>query len=529
MHMNQRRRLVGAVLAVLVLGSCSFGSSDVAPQADSSTRPPATPTPSSGGTEPTPGDSDNSHEADADEIRTRTLTAIDPRYHATWPDIPGADPLNQALTEAVKAQVVDFVADLPEAAPDAAAAVPELNIGWHLIAESDTVVGVRLTSYLFAGAGGAERSRTWWFDRSTSELVDNSALSADPDKFARALAWTVRAPGVDRDLVRDSVADGLSDVSFTDSGALEVRFDEYAVAPGSSGVVTVRLSADLTTRLLTDFGGAARAAASVSPVDAEDDELVTPAPPQGDSATHGPDDSPSVEPNNPESGPESGESEHPGQSGPDAGPNPGSDREVDCSRLKCVALTFDDGPVADTERLLRKLRHLDAPATFFVLGQQAAVYPETLAKVARAGHEIGVHTWDHKQLTSLGGRDIRDEIVSSVREVRKATGVRPTLLRPPYGATGPRIDAITARLGLAQVLWNVDTRDWAVKSVNPIVREVRRSARRNSIVLMHDIHRTSVDAVPQVVRTLRNRGYTLVTVSQLLGDTTPGHRYYSGN
>lgn len=201
---------------------------------------------------------------------------------------------------------------------------------------------------------------------------------------------------------------------------------------------------------------------------------------------------------------------------------PRHQRPVDCRRQKCIALTFDDGPVADTGRLLRMLRRQHVTATFFVLGQQVRAHPELVARAARQGHEIGIHTWDHRKLTTLSLRRIRAEMTGTVREVKRATGVRPTLLRPPYGASDQRVLRTARRLGLTQVLWSLDTFDWRTLDVRTTVRAVRRGARPGRIILMHDIHQASVDAVPRVIQVLRRQGYHLVTVSHLLGRTTPG-------
>ncbi|WP_110207326.1 polysaccharide deacetylase family protein [Nocardioides daejeonensis] len=485
-----RGRVLSVLLcAVLVLSGCNFGGADDSGAPDAS---------------PSAQQSKGAGESSAgQEIRTRTLTSFAPRYHATWPVVPGADALNQELADEVTRQVDAFTAEVE---PGGTAA-PELNIGWRLVAQSDQVVAVRLDTYEFAGASGAESSRTWWFDPATGRVLDNRELIADPEALGIALAASVEDPDADRSRIRRAAEEGLDDLEFTSTGALRVRFDEYAVAPGSSGEVVVTLDTARTELVLSDFGRLASAAASSLATDDESQGLVTPAPP--------------------EETPEPVETETPLK--PEAsGSTPPEPREVNCRKAKCVALTFDDGPVSDTTRLLRTLRRLDVPATFFVLGQQAATYPELVAKTARAGHEIGIHTWDHKQLTSLKPPAIRQEMRSAAREVRRITGRAPTLVRPPYGATDARVQRIARELGLAQVLWSVDTLDWKRKAAKPVIAEVKKSTRRGSIILMHDIHRTSVDAVPGVVKALQAKGYTLVTVSQLLGKTKPGQKYYSG-
>ncbi|MFT4288649.1 polysaccharide deacetylase family protein [Nocardioides sp.] len=200
--------------------------------------------------------------------------------------------------------------------------------------------------------------------------------------------------------------------------------------------------------------------------------------------------------------------------------------QVNCAKVKCVALTFDDGPGPDTERLLSYLRKGKVRATFFMLGQQVKAYPKVAKDVARAGHEIGVHTWDHQDLTRLSKADVAAELGDTVRIIGKDTGVTPTLLRPPYGATNARVEAAAARAHLAVALWDVDTLDWKTRSTQATIASALHDTRRGSIVLIHDIHATSVAAVPAIIRGLRHRGYRFVTVSQLLGHPKPGKKYF---
>ena len=172
---------------------------------------------------------------------------------------------------------------------------------------------------------------------------------------------------------------------------------------------------------------------------------------------------------------------------------------VDCHKLKCVALTFDDGPGPYTNKLLNILKSNHAPATFFVLGESVQLYPADLRREAELGMEIGTHTWDHRDLTKLDSEKQAQEANSAAELISTLTGHYPTLLRPPFGAWNPP----TRKLGYAVVLWDVDTEDWRNRSTA-----------------------TTVDAVPGIIRGLRERGYTLVTVSQLV-DPQPGGLYYS--
>ncbi|WP_214323293.1 polysaccharide deacetylase family protein [Nonomuraea sediminis] len=198
----------------------------------------------------------------------------------------------------------------------------------------------------------------------------------------------------------------------------------------------------------------------------------------------------------------------------------------DCRRAKCVALTFDDGPGRYTGHLLDILRRRGVRATFFVLGENvAADKGRNLRRIVTEGHEIGNHTWNHAALTTLPRERIRNQLERTERLVRRLTGIRMRLMRPPYGATDRRVADVTRREGLAQILWSVDTLDWRDR-VPAVVARRAGAARPGSIILMHDIHRTTVAAVPRVIDKLKHKGYTFVTVSDLYGKPlVPGRKY----
>ncbi len=202
--------------------------------------------------------------------------------------------------------------------------------------------------------------------------------------------------------------------------------------------------------------------------------------------------------------------------------------KVNCRKAKCVALTFDDGPGPFTTTLLGHLKQANVPATFFMLGQQVETHHQVTRAVAEAGHEIGVHTWDHRMLTKLDVQQVRQEITSSIKIVKKITGSTPKLMRPPYGETNQVVASEAKRAKVAQILWNVDTLDWKTRDTKKTVAAALKQTRRGSILLLHDIHATSVAAVPGIIEGLRKKGYTFVTVSQLLGKTKPGRSYSHG-
>lgn len=200
-------------------------------------------------------------------------------------------------------------------------------------------------------------------------------------------------------------------------------------------------------------------------------------------------------------------------------------RRIDCRQHHCVALTFDDGPGEYTGHVLDLLAAHHARATFFLLGQM--ITNETrdfVRRMVSEGHEVGNHSWDHAALSGLSPEALRQELERTQEAVRKVTGVRMRLMRPPYGATNHEVQAGTKQAGLAQILWAVDTLDWLNR--NPTVIAQRSAAAKpGDIVLMHDIHATTVQALPRLLDELDRKGFTYVTVSELLGPTVPGKEY----
>lgn len=206
--------------------------------------------------------------------------------------------------------------------------------------------------------------------------------------------------------------------------------------------------------------------------------------------------------------------------------NPPPPGAVDCSQAKCIALTFDDGPGPHTERLLGMLSSKGARATFFVTGSMVRANPGVARRIANTpGMEIANHSSTHPQLNRVGSAQLRREIIGNHATIREVTGKDVTVFRPPYGARNSAVDAMAAEAGEAVIMWDVDTDDWRTRNATSTRRAVAEQARSGSIVLMHDIHSPTVDAVPGIIADLQGQGYVLVTVSELLGGTTPGQVY----
>lgn len=184
-------------------------------------------------------------------------------------------------------------------------------------------------------------------------------------------------------------------------------------------------------------------------------------------------------------------------------------------RRKRVALTFDDGPGPYTDAVLSELRKKKVKATFFMLGQQVDAYPSTARKVLDAGHELANHSSVHAMLPGEA------DVARASRVIRKRTGFKPCLFRPPYGAMNASLRNSVKRLGMKTILWDVDTLDWRLPGSGSISKSITRKSRPGSIVLMHDAGGSrgqTVDALSGAISTLRKRGYEFVTVTELLGN-----------
>lgn len=190
---------------------------------------------------------------------------------------------------------------------------------------------------------------------------------------------------------------------------------------------------------------------------------------------------------------------------------------------RVVALTFDDGPGPYTAAVVKELRRLKVPATFFEIGDQISGYRTLVANMVHWGFVIGDHTWNHPQLTLLPSSTVIKQIASTKNLITKVTGTPPLFMRPPYGAQNARIRTLAGRLGLVTTLWSIDTRDWSRPGVSAIVRAAL-AARPGEIIIMHDgggNRSETIAAIPAIVRGLRARGDHLVTLPQLLALAPP--------
>lgn len=181
-----------------------------------------------------------------------------------------------------------------------------------------------------------------------------------------------------------------------------------------------------------------------------------------------------------------------------------------------VALTFDDGPSKHTGRLLDIFSTHGGKGTFFVVGNILQNRSDVLQRMVAEGHEIGGHSWDHRQLTKLGSADLYSQLTGTRAKILELTGVDATLLRPPYGSYNSDVKNICKDLGIVMVNWSLDTLDWKYKDPDRIYETILSEVQDRDIILCHDLHGTTVEAMERVVPELIARGYQLVTVSELL-------------
>ena len=182
-----------------------------------------------------------------------------------------------------------------------------------------------------------------------------------------------------------------------------------------------------------------------------------------------------------------------------------------------IAITFDDGPGANTERILDILERYNVRATFCVIGSRISGHEDIIRRTFESGHEIIGHSWSHPLYTHISRSEILRQLVYTNNEIYRVTGTRPTFHRPPYGALNYTVKSVSRELDMAILNWSVDPRDWAQgATASGIFDHIMATVFDGAILLFHDIHDVTVDAVQIIIPELILRGYQLVTASELL-------------
>lgn len=390
-----------------------------------------------------------------------------------------------------------------------------LTLTPHVVASSSKTVAIAMS----ATTPGGTNTALVYYDPQTNHSFASTALIA-PAQWDSFVTQVAEHAGDDRErataqLKEPSFPNGAGPaIGFSAEGDLVVIFghvDGQTIAP-------VALAGDEAASLLTQLGTQARASARY-PTAATTPDVFT----AFDPATVG--GTPVTSPA-PSSTPASTSSTTPAST-PGSTPVPTADHRpqlalgTDCQTKKCVALTFDDGPLPATQDVLDQLNTLKAPATFFMLGTSVDAFPTMVTTVAANGMEIASHNQVHTQMSRTGQGLLTKQVTMSADNLRTLTGQDPLFLRPPYGSRNKNSDAIVGTQGMAVALWSVDTLDWKHSqgsqpaAQSAILSAINSEISNGGVILMHDIHANSRASTTAVVTTLREQGYTLVTMAEL--------------
>ena len=338
------------------------------------------------------------------------------------------------------------------------------------------------------GAHPVSLTHFWTFDKKSGEVISLNDLTEQSEKATREIVAAARnniketikqRQQAELDLNETITQETLSNFVITDGGnSLAWPIGQASLLPSAYGEMTIKVPIDAVAKYLQN--PTARKLANI------------PKPPE-----------PKPEPK-------------PAPAVPAPAPTTGN---------KVIALTFDDGPGPYTAHLLDVLDQYGAKATFFLIGSKVSSQANVVRSIHARGHQLGNHSWSHPELPKLPVDQIAGEIDRTNDAIKQATGVTPAILRPPYGAVnGVVLEQLRLR-GMSSILWSVDTRDWADRNSDIVCSRAVAGARPGAIILMHDIHQTSVGAVPCILSALKQQGYSFVTVQGLLGNTTPGVGY----
>lgn len=208
---------------------------------------------------------------------------------------------------------------------------------------------------------------------------------------------------------------------------------------------------------------------------------------------------------------------------------------------KLIALTYDDGPTAKyTMELMTWLKENNVPATFYLCGNRVKENPTAVKTLAENGFELANHTYDHPLLPKQSKESIRKQLQETHDLIKEASGVTVKTMRPPFGAKNQAVVDVCKELGYQIILWDVDTEDWRKRSTEQMMNSIRKLTGDGSIILMHDrLHggkNTVMETTKQTVAEYRAKGYTFVTVTELLGtdgrgasDTLPAETASTGS
>ena len=338
------------------------------------------------------------------------------------------------------------------------------------------------------GAHPVSLTHFWTFDKKSGEVISLSDLTGQSEKATEEIVAAARnniketikqRQQAELDLNETITQETLSNFVITDGGnSLAWPIGQASLLPSAYGEMTIKVPIDAVAKYLQN--PTARKLANI------------PKPPE-----------PKPEPK-------------PAPAVPAPAPTTGN---------KVIALTFDDGPGPHTAHLLDILDQYGAKATFFLIGSKVSSQANVVRNIQARGHQLGNHSWSHPELPKLPADQIASEIDRTNDAIKQATGVTPTVMRPPYGAVNSAVLEQLRLRGMSSILWSVDTRDWADRNSDIVCSRAVAGAHPGAIILMHDIHQTSVGAVPCILSSLKQQGYSFVTVQGLIGNMAAGAGY----
>lgn len=450
--------------------------------------------------------------------------------HANVPVVTSARQMTSAL-DVLRAR------GLREAAWDQATKV---DIGYQVVSSGPGVLGMVVTPSWTSGAGEVTKPALVWYD-ATTKRVFSSPVVIRESSWAPFTDEVVKAAGkkLDAAKIRTALADAPAPqgtgpmLGFDAKGNLIAKFAPGVVANEAVGV---RVPATTVAPLLSEYGRRAADSSQAPtgfdgtpPPGAVEDAPASPAPGSSASAQPAATAGSSATPaGSAGSAKPAGTAGAGGTVSPGVAQRPSTAVGPDCTQIACVALTYDDGPSAETTpQLLKSLLDAKAPATFFQLGKMIQADPAVAAQVASDGNEIGSHTFTHPDLKRQSAASLQKEIIGTADLMEKTFGHRPLLMRPPYGSHNKASDEVIRSSGAAIIQWSVDTNDWQTKNTSSTENAVlygQGVRDGGAIVLMHDIHPSTVAAAPAILEGLQQRGVTLVTVSELSLNSSPGYQ-----
>lgn len=520
----------------MALTGCSSGSPDgpaasSAPSSGASSAPASSPSAAEDGATATEGSPEWPRTPTLDRmpfagLDVGTISDNHRATHLVVPQLAGAEPLNSRLRDQAQRRAEQFWSD--SEGSEVSVAPPSLSGSWQAVGVSRDIVGVLTSVTEFAGAGHSIEERTTWFDADADTVVEPLDLVSSDSRGLleqRVRAAVDALPGAEREMSPSSadtaweqLRDGDVRTWFTPEGDLAIGFSEHTILASSAGTPAITLPASDVEPWLSDAGRAVRTAVTRPDVEAWN---AAHAPATAGPTSSAPALTPPVTPAPTSSSEAAPRATPTAPSAPSATKKPSSTPSAgrgrtDCSVKRCIALTFDDGPKPATDaRLLEILARHDVRASFFMIGSSVDAFPGTAKKISAAGHEVGNHTYTHALLKPLGRAALDAELSKASTAIEHATGVRPAVMRPPYGAYNATVTTAIEAHGMRKAMWTVDTLDWKHRDPAKTLAIVKKEAAPGGIILMHDIHATTIEAVDPVVTWLQSQGYTLVTVSDL--------------